>query len=93
MKKGTQIAYIPHYAHGDIHHPDAEFGFVMSERINNHFCRYWRKGHLAVLRTIANSECTPTETLIEYKSVDQDIVDGWVERIEAAFTPSPTDEE
>jgi len=78
MKPGTQIAYIPLHAEGDINHPDVEFGFVVSERGDAHFCRYWRKGHLGELRTVANSELTPTNNLVEYKSVSQDVVDNLV---------------
>jgi len=78
MKPGTQIAYIPLHAEGDINHPDVEFGFVVSERGDAHFCRYWRRGHLGELRTVANSELTPTNNLVEYKSVSQDVVDNLV---------------
>ena len=78
MKSGTQIAYIPLHAEGDINHPDVEFGFVVSERGDAHFCRYWRRGHLGELRTVANSELTPTDNLVEYKSVSQDVVDNLV---------------
>jgi len=76
MKSGTQIAYIPLHAEGDINHPDVEFGFVVSERGDAHFCRYWRRGHPGELRTVANSELTPTDNLVEYKSVSQDVVDN-----------------
>jgi len=76
MKSGTQIAYIPLHAEGDINHPDVEFGFVVSERGDAHFCRYWRRGHLGELRTVANSELTPSDNLVEYKSVSQDVVDN-----------------
>jgi len=76
MKPGTQIAYIPLHAEGDINHPDVEFGFVVSERGDAHFCRYWRKGRLGELKTVANSELTPTDNLVEYKSVSQDVVDN-----------------
>ena len=78
MKPGTQIAYIPLHAEGDINHPDVEFGFVVSKRGDAHFCRYWRRGHLGELRTVANSELTPTNNLVEYKSVSQDVVDNLV---------------
>ena len=78
MKPGTQIAYIPLHAENDINHPDVEFGFVVSERGDAHFCRYWRRGHPGELRTVANSELTPTNNLVEYKSVSQDVVDNLV---------------
>jgi hypothetical protein len=78
MKPGTQIAYIPLHAEGNIDHPDVGFGFVVSERGDAHFCRYWRKGHIGELRTVANSESTPTQLLVEYKSTSQDMVDKLV---------------
>jgi hypothetical protein len=92
MNKGTQIAYIPHHAHGDISHPDVEFGFVMKKHGDCHYCRFWRKGNLGELRTIANSECAPTENLSEYKSVSQDIVDNFIRLIEIGFYDRPLEE-
>ena len=83
MKKGTQIAYVPQHAEGDVNHPDVEFGFVMREvPTAAHFCRYWRKGHLGELRTRANSELTPNEFLVEYTSVSGWIVDQTIAMIE-----------
>jgi hypothetical protein len=79
MKIGTQIAYIPLHAGGDISHPDVEFGFITASGQSNHFCRYWRRGKNGLeLRTVANSESTPTEQLIVYQSVSQSIVDDWL---------------
>ena len=78
MNPGTQIAYIPTHAEGNINHPDVEFGFVVSERDDNHFCRYWRKSHLGELRTVANSELTPTYALVEHVSVSQELVDNLI---------------
>ena len=82
MNKGTQIAYVPEHAAGDLSHADVEFGFVMSERDDSHFCRYWRKGHPGELRTVANSELTPTSMLREHRSVDQDVVEYTIIQIE-----------
>ena len=85
MKIGTQIAYIPLHANGDITHPDVEFGFVtaQSEVNSTHFCRYWRRLREGVeLRTMANSESTPDSHLVEYQSIAQDIVDRWLVRLE-----------
>jgi len=75
--KGQQIAYVPLHAqhegsNGFIwnpKHPDVEFGFVVSQRENTVFCRYWRKGQPGTLRTIANSEGTSADCLVPYKSV------------------------
>jgi len=77
MKRGTQIAYVPMHADGDLDHPDVEFGFafVASVRDNAVFCRYWRKGQPGVLRTTANSELTVLRLLVEHKSVEQSVVD------------------
>lgn len=82
MKKGTQIAYIPTHANGDLLHPDVEFGFVISEREDAHFCRYWRKGHIGSLRTVANSELTPNDCLMPYAIIPQSVVDQTIRQIE-----------
>ena len=78
MKQGTQIAYIPLHAGGDLNHPDVEFGFVTSERAGSHFCRYWRRRSPGELRTLANSESTPSERLVVYESVSQECVEKWL---------------
>lgn len=83
MKPGTQIAYIPLHANGDLTHPDVEFGFVTSEKGEVHFCRYWRKGDPGVLRTVANSEATPTAMLIEYVTVGDYLVERHLAEIAA----------
>lgn len=92
MKPGQQIAYVPTHvneelgplAHLDdlIAHQDTEFGFVTSEKGDAHFCRYWRKGHIGELRTLANSELTPTCNLYEHHSVGQLLVDDLLMMIE-----------
>jgi len=71
MNISTQIAYIPMHASGNLHHPDVEFGFVTSICGDAAFCRYWRKGKPGVLRTVANSELTPLDMLVEHVSVAQ----------------------
>lgn len=76
LARGTQIAYIPSHAEGDLSHPGVEFGFVTSvglyadEQENVAFCRYWRKD-LTDLRTKANSEATPISCLVLHESVPQ----------------------
>lgn len=83
MKKGTQIAYVPRHADGNINHPDVEFGFVMEAQGEmTHFCRYWQKRNLGALRTMANSELTPNDCLVEHNSVTQDLVEVTIEKIE-----------
>jgi hypothetical protein len=90
MNPGTQIAYIPTHANGDLAHPDVEFGFVVSERDNIHFCRYWRRSDPGVLRTVANSEATPTDMLIEHMSVNQYIVNRTLAKVTALAEEPPT---
>jgi hypothetical protein len=81
MKSGTQIAHIPNHANGDIHHPDVEFGFVVSENKDKtaHFCRYWYKNYPTVLRIRANSELTPNENLVKYESHSQTEINDLIE--------------
>ena len=77
FQPGDQIAYIPNHAAGDIQHPDVEFGFVTSTNRNGDcHCRYWRKGQPGVMRTVANSECTPADCMVRRDTVAQSIVDG-----------------
>jgi len=83
MGVGMQIAYIPLHAEGDLHHEDVELGFVTSSRGSTAFCRYWRKGELGTLRTLANSESTPMNRLIPYSLVPQEYVDKLIDRIES----------
>lgn len=80
METGTQVAYIPQHVMDSLgdnwtQHPDVEFGFVM-DMLNDEIARvrYWRKGHPGDLRTVANSENTAIDNLVEYQSVDQDVV-------------------
>jgi len=82
MKRGTQIAYIPDRAEGNLKHPDVEFGFVTSLHKEFAFCRYWSKHH-GGLRTLANSEATPLRNLVEHRSVAQRRVGEALTRIAA----------
>lgn len=82
FENGEQIAYVPMHANGDLNHPDVEFGFVMRPAGKDaYFCRYWRKGELGVLRTVANSEATPADSLVSCWSVPQATVDAAIDRI------------
>ena len=81
MEPGTQIAYVPLHAKGDLADPDVEYGFVTSERGDVHFCRYWQRGSPGILRTVANSEATPTEMLVQHNRIPQDIVDQALKKI------------
>lgn len=77
MTVGTQIAYIPNHAEGEISHPDVEFGFITSwiKDSSSAFCRYWRRGELGTLRTTSCSESTPKANLVEHESVFQERVE------------------
>ena len=84
MKPGTQIAYIPAHAKGNIKHKDVEFGFVTSETrdaVGNPacFCRFWHRGEPGVLRTVSNSQFVKGVHLIEHQSVAQSAVDAVME--------------
>ncbi len=82
MNRGTQIAYIPMHAYKKIEHPDVEFGFVTTHKPEHGytFCRYWRRGEPGVLRTLTNSECTPSDMIVEHILVDQSLVDSMIEK-------------
>jgi hypothetical protein len=83
LKRGTQIAYIPNHAEGDINHPDVEFGFIYKiSWFGDAWCRYWRKGHLGELRTVANSEMTSVENIRLCNSLSQRLVDQTIEKID-----------
>jgi hypothetical protein len=71
IQRGTQIAYIPQHAGGDIEHQDVEFGFVTSVRGEFAFCRYWDKRYPGQLRTTANSEATPLNMIVSHISQPQ----------------------
>lgn len=77
---GTQIAYIPLHAEGDISHPDCEFGFVTSSRIlpdgpRVYWCRFWYKNRPGELRTIRNSERVYAWQLRKHESVKLETVE------------------
>jgi len=81
FKVGDQIAYIPLHANGDLDHWDVEFGFITGfNSEGDPFCRYWRKGEVGILRTTANSECTPIDMVVVHYSVPQSKVDDFIKR-------------
>jgi hypothetical protein len=87
MKPGTQIAYIPTHAEGNLAHPDTEFGFVMSRAPADdaYFCRFWNRHEPGNLRTRSCSELCPFEALREVESVPQFVVDGLMWLIEKGY--------
>ena len=84
MKEGTRIAYIPTHAEGNLNHKDVEFGFVTSTHPDGkaHFCRYWRKGSIGKMRTIANSELTPDDCLVEHVIFHEGCIDDTLAMIQ-----------
>lgn len=86
MKRGDQIVYIPQHAMElGIEHPDVEYGFVNSiSPIDNEviFCRYWLKGKLGELRTVANSEATNIRNLKYYFKVSQELIQETIKEID-----------
>lgn len=86
FKQGDQILYIPNHAEGDRDHPDCEFGFVTSTKINTVFCRYWRNRPWsnkpkAELRTRYNSEGTDPSNLIKHDLFKPEIIQAKLDYI------------
>lgn len=69
FERGTQVAYVPVSAKGDIGHKDVSFGFVTStaSKIGKVFCRFYLPGTL-ILRTLGNSEFCDTKYLVKHES-------------------------
>jgi hypothetical protein len=80
FQRGDQIIYIPNHADGP-NHPDAETGFVTSVNEKFVFCRYWSKQYPGQLRTVANSEATPSENLIKSMTTFQTLVNDLLEKM------------
>jgi len=88
FKRGDQIAYVPDHAQGNLRHEDVEYGFVTSVSPRHVFCRYWRKGHVGELRTVACSESTPEHLLVRIDSVPVSFVTDLLEKIDEARNAS-----
>lgn len=60
FQRGTQVAYVPIHADGDILHKDVEFGFIATSIDDKQaFVRYWVRGKEGVeLRTKSCAELT-----------------------------------
>lgn len=84
IRRGTQVAYIPSHADGDITHANVEFGFVTSVRedIGIVFCRYWSQQDPNQLRTRANSEATPLDNIVLHTLHPQEKIDRLLGQIE-----------
>jgi len=91
FRKGDQVAYVPRHAQipaeghweWDPKHPYVEFGFVVRQRGQTVFCRFWWQGRPGELRTAANSEGTPASCLVRHESVSDAKVQETLARIEA----------
>ncbi len=79
LKRGTQIIYVPSHANGDIHHEDCERGFVITDKGESVFCRYFNKDKS--LRNIANSESTSKTDLVVKNTTDQNSINIWIKNI------------
>ena len=77
LQPGTQIIYVPDHADG-VDHPDCEQGFVTSMTERGAFCGYWNKHYPGKLRTMANSEMTRFENLVEKDTHPQGEVNRWL---------------
>lgn len=79
---GTQVAYIPAHANGDINHPDVELGFVQEQRGDTALCRFWRKTRgkhqLGDLRTTANAESKNIADLVPHEHYKRDSIDSFL---------------
>ncbi len=95
LERGTQIIYVPSHAEGDMEHEDCECGFVVTDKGDSVFCRYFSKLYppccnttsgnelIGDLRTVANSESTPKDMLVVRDTYRQDIVWWWIVKIKA----------
>ena len=66
IRVGTQIAYVPPHANGDLGHMAVEYGFVawMTPGLGACLCRFWRRDLPGVLRTTSCSEGVDTAYLV-----------------------------
>lgn len=79
LHRGSQVAFVPARANGNLAHESVEYGFVTSVRGNIAFCRYWDWD--GSLRTLYGSLATPIDYLVPLDIVSQDVVDEWLERL------------
>jgi hypothetical protein len=71
LQRGTQIVYRPPHA-PSFDDPSIELGFVTSGPTTDgsYFCRYFSNTHPSFLRTVANSELTPADSIYLYNHHD-----------------------
>lgn len=82
LPPGTQIAYVPAHAKGDLKHPDVDYGFVQEDRGDTCLCRFWRKSRgkhqLGDLRTTANAESAAKRDLVLHEHYDQKVINNFL---------------
>ena len=86
LEEGEQVLYIPTHAEGDPKHDDVEEGFVMADKGETAFVRYFFRRSVSAaggLRTVANSESTPKAMLMRYVHHSQGEIDALVRQIKA----------
>jgi len=87
LKQGTQVAYIPTHAHGDIDHEAVEFGFVTKVDVAKQvaWVRYWKgdpsKTMHRVLRTTGNSERSRLSLLSVCEKISRRLIDRELYRL------------
>ena len=84
LKRGSQVAYIPHHAHGNIDHEDVEYGFVTSVKklLGIAYVRYFWKQYPDQLRNTTNSEGTLISDLYPIDHRSQEVIDKLLEGCE-----------
>ena len=83
LDPGTQIAYLPREAQGDINHSSVSFGFVQEDRGASCLCRFWAKDrkHKVLpgeLATKANAVSVYKTDLVRHTSHKQSAIDGYL---------------
>ena len=83
LEPGTQVAYVPTHAKGDLSHPDADWGFVQEQRGDTALCRFWSKSRqhkhqIGDLRTKANAESASLSDLVRHPHCEQRIIDAYL---------------
>jgi len=83
LEPGTQIAYVPAHAKGDVNHPDVGWGFVQEQRGETALCRFWAKDRqhkhqIGDLRTKANAESASLSDLVLHQHCRQEMINSYL---------------
>jgi hypothetical protein len=76
FKRGTQIAFVPARAGGNLTHESVEYGFVTSVQGTIVWCRFWDWN--GKLRTKDSSYAVPVDYLVPLDTVEQSVVEEWL---------------